>query len=280
MKTNVIAEIGWNWMGDMSIAKKMIKAAADNGADYIKTQVFDEKFLKPGPWDTDGRRQIYQRAQPSKEQLEEMKAYCEHCGVQFMASVFSIRDAKLYKSVTTNIIKIPSFESRNIKLLKYAVTNFDKVIMSTGTSSLEEIKNILSKLSYKKLQKVILLHCVSSYPCHPDNANLIRIHRLYHLMYDIGIISPKVGVSDHIMGVESTKVALEYNIQWIEKHFTIDRSLPGRDNKFAILPEELKNLVEYINLREVMLQDLGNEYQECETEARELQTGRFAIDES
>lgn len=279
-KVKVIAEIGWNWMGDINLAKKMIKAASDNGATYVKTQVFNESFLKPGPWDTDGRREIYKKAQVTLEQLREMKKYCEENNIGFMASCMSVRDCKLYNKVTSKIIKIPGFESRNINMLKYAFDNFDKIIMSTGTSSVSEIKESLKNIGHKKLQKIVLLHCVSSYPCTPENANLPRITKLLNLLYDLMIFNPEVGYSDHIIGVESAKISLQFGrVNWIEKHFTIDRTLPGRDNKFAILPEELKNLTDYIKTREEMNKDLGEDYLKCEQAVRDVQPGRFAIDE-
>jgi len=274
---NIIAEIGWNWMGDMNLAKQMIKAAADNGATHVKTQVFNESRLKPGPWDEDGRREIYKKAQPSYDQLVEMKKYCEKQGVVFMASAMSVLDAKLYLEVTSDIIKIPGFESRNFELLSFATTNFDKIVISIGTSSIEEIREVLLRLPNEAHKKVVLLHCISSYPCLPENANLPKMHQLVHLLLELPGATGNVetGFSDHIQGVESAKVALEYNIQWIEKHFTVDRSLPGRDNKFAILPEELKDLTDYIKLREKMLVSHGDGFLECEVPVREIQTGRF-----
>jgi len=284
-KINIVAEIGWNWMDDMGLAKRMIKEASQNGATYVKTQVFDEKYLKPGPWDEDGRREIYKKAQPTYDQLVEMKQYCKECGVKFLASCMSVRDAELYAKVTTEAIKIPGFESRNKKMLEFAFDNFDTIIMSTGTSSVKEIVDILSTFKKNEYKKLVLLHCVSAYPCLPEYANLERINE-FKLFFASNFPSlsmeernKKVGYSDHIQGVESAKVALEYDIGWIEKHFTIDRSLPGRDNKFAILPEELKNLTDYIQLREKMKINLGDNFLECEKEVRKIQPGRFAIDE-
>ena len=100
------------------------------------------------------------------------------------------------------------------------------------------------------------------------NANLPRINSLEKLC-------DRVGYSDHTFGVEGSKAALEYDVEVIEKHFTIDHDLPGRDNKFAILPHELKELSDYIRLREEMNVNHGNGYLECEEEAREVMTGRF-----
>lgn len=269
-KMNIIAEIGWNWMGDMKLAKKMIKAASDNGATHVKTQVFNEKYLKPGPWDLDGRREIYKKAQPSYTQLKEMKEYAEECDILFLASTMSLRDAELYSKVTTSIIKIPGFESRNRELLQFAFDKFDTVIISTGSSSVEEVESLLESLvlNRKQYYNMVLMHCVSSYPCLPEHANIERI-------LDLARLTPNIGYSDHIEGIESVKVALEYSIEWVEKHFTTDHNLPGRDNKFAILPEELKALTDYLTFREKMKRYHGTSYQKCEEEVRNIQTGRF-----
>ena len=278
-KINLIAEIGWNHLGDINLAKRMIKEASENGATHVKTQVFNETYLKPGPWDTDGRREIYKKAQPTYDQLMEMKKHCEIHEVKFMASPMSLRDAKMYLTVTNELIKIPGFESRNKELLQFAFDNFQTVIISTGTSSVKEIEDTLSSLDrFNELyySKLVLLHCVSSYPCDPKTANLQRIRSLQFLQsINYGNPPEQVGFSDHIMGVESVKVALEFDIDWVEKHFTVDRNLPGRDNKFAILPHELKDLSDYIKLREDMLVDHGDDYQECEKLVRDIQTGRF-----
>ena len=263
--TKIIAEIGWNHMGNMSLAKKMVYEAKKSGADIVKTQTFDVKRLKSGPWDEDGRRDIYEKAQLNLQQHIELKEYCDEIGIQFISSVFSIDDAKLLQKVETDMVKIPSMESRNKKLINYCVDNFDKIIISTGTSTFSEIKN---SIRYVPKDKLILLHCVSSYPCDFEVVNLPRI-------LDLNTLSSSVGYSDHTEGIEASVMSLLYNVKFIEKHFTTDRNLPGRDNKFAILPEELKRLKEYIDIHSKVNLDYGSDYQECEEETRKVYSGRW-----
>ena len=162
-------------------------------------------------------------------------------------------------------MKIASFESRNPTLLTYCDSHFDRVYLSTGTSSVDEIEE---HINYLPTSDVVLLHCISSYPLESKNANLPRIVMLRDL-------TDKVGYSDHTFGVEGAKISLEYEPYVIEKHFTTDQSLPGRDNKFAILPHELKELSDYIKMREEMNISHGGGYLECEQEARDIMTGRF-----
>jgi N,N'-diacetyllegionaminate synthase len=261
----VIAEIGWNHGGDMNLAKAMAKAAADSGADYAKYQTWSVNRLKSGAWDDDGRREIYERAELSKEQHIELIEYCSEVGVQFLSSVFSIQDAELLVELGCKEVKIPSFESRNHDLIKYCDEHFDTVFISTGTSLFKEIQE---SEQYMDSADWYILHCVSSYPCSPSIANLPRMNKLKELRHP-------VGYSDHIEGVESAKIAIGEGAVVIEKHFTTDKTLPGRDNQFAILPEELLDLTNYIKMREQMFISHGNDFQDCELDSRNNYTGRF-----
>ena len=170
------------------------------------------------------------------------------------------------KSVQSKFVKIASFESTNRELLEYCDRNFDTMFISTGTKSVDEVRE---SIKYIKNADFVLLHCISSYPTEPKNCNLPRINSLKK-------ISNKVGFSDHTHGVEVTKIALEYNLDILEKHFTLDRNLPGRDNKFAILPHELKDLSDYIKLREEVNKSHGDGYLGVEEESRKWMTGRFS----
>jgi len=261
----VIAEIGWNHCGDMELAKKMILAAKKSGATYAKFQSWSVSRLKSGSWDQDGRREIYEKAELTEERHIELIKYCNEVGIKFMSSVFSIKDAELLVKLGVEDVKIPSFESRNHKLIQYCDQNFKSVFMSTGTSTYQEIadstKFIMSSDFY-------LLHCVSTYPCNPDQSNLLRMILLKNLNFPIGY-------SDHIQGVESAKVAIGEGAVVIEKHFTVDNDLPGRDNKFAILPDQMKDLTDYIKMRNDMFISHGDDYQESELDSRINYTGRF-----
>ena len=261
----IIAEIGWNHMGDMNIAQKMIEAAAQNGADYAKFQTWSVDRLKAGEWDQDGRRQIYEKAELNREDHITLMEICSANQIEFLSSVFSIKDAELLRSLGVREVKIPSFECRNSELISYCDENFDKIYMSTGTSTWSEIEKSSILVNNSSLT---LLHCVSSYPGNPEQANITKIKHLKELC-------SSVGYSDHIVGVESAKVALAYGVDVIEKHFTIDHNLPGRDNKFAILPEELKNLKDYVKLYMQMHKWHGLDYLESEKASRESYTGRF-----
>jgi sialic acid synthase SpsE len=261
----LIAEIGWNHQGDMDLAKKMAYEAKKSGADFAKFQTWSVSRLRNGEWDHDGRRKIYEKAELTKANHEELIKYCNKIGINFLSSAFSKDDAKLLFNLGVKRVKIPSFESRNRELIEYCYSNFDHMYVSTGTSSLDEISSIFKT---KNPKKFTLLHCVSSYPCDYKNANLpkmLRIQKQYG----------KAGYSDHILGVESAKIAYLKGVTVIEKHFTIDKNLPGRDNKFSILPEEMNNLSEFIKNYQVMMVDHGTGYQDLEVNQRNFYSGRF-----
>ena len=138
----IIAEIGWNHMGDMALAEEMIESAAKNGADICKFQTWSESDLIPGVWDDDGRREIYKKAELTREKHYLLKDICEKNSIQFMTSVFNINDIEFLVELSTNMIKIPSHEIYNLNLIKSAVENFELVFISTGASKWEEVQTI------------------------------------------------------------------------------------------------------------------------------------------
>ena len=265
-KIKIIAEIGWNHMGNMNLAEKMIKMASASGADYAKFQTWQVKNLKRGPWDKDGRREIYQKAELKQYQYPILKKICKKYKINFLTSVFNHDDLQLISKLNLNTIKIPSPENRNIKLLKICSKNFKNIFLSTGAAKIQEIKK-----SFKLLNKnnVTLMHCVSMYPCPDYNVNLSRIKKLKKISDKVTI-----GISDHSPDIVSTLFSLPMGVELIEKHFTIDNNLPGRDNKFAILPSALKELRDKISRFELMIK-YNSKLSKEEKEVRKVYSGRW-----
>lgn len=262
----IIAEIGWNHMGDMSLAKKMIIEAKKAGADFAKFQTWSTKTLKSGSWDNDGRLQIYKKAELSINQHKELIGYCKLKKINFLTSVFNVNDVNWLKKLNLKFIKIPSPEMHNQELLKAVDGNFKHVIASTGTATWNEIKQVKKII---KKSKLTLLHCVSSYPANLENINLPKIN-------EIRKIHKSVGYSGHYAGLFDAIASLEYNPDFIEKHFTIDQTLPGRDNKFALLPTDLKLLVDYKNSLSLMKKNKGKNFQKVEEDMRKNYRGRWS----
>ena len=151
--------------------------------------------------------------------------------------------------------------------MKYCKNNFDKIYLSTGTATKKEIIEVYK--IFKNWDKdLIVMHCVSAYPCSSKNINLPRISHLRKYFKNVGF-------SDHTQGIKSTLCSLNFSPIAIEKHFTIDRDLPGRDNKFAILPNEMLFISQYIKEFNESMVDHGIDYQDIELSSRDYYRGRF-----
>ena len=266
-KINIIAEIGWNHMGNMSLAEKMIKSAKTSGADYCKFQTWKVKKLVKGSWDFDGRKEIYNKAELSNEKHYILKKICKKYKIGFFTSIFNIDDLSFLKKINKNIIKIPSHEIYNIELISNCIKNFNKVLISAGASKWNEIKKISKIKNFKK--KSILMHCVSSYPCEPKNLNFNKINFLK-------LLSPTFGYSGHFNGIEDAIVAISNGATFVEKHFTINKKLPGRDNKFAILPKDLKKLSNFRDFYSSGSVFKGLDIQNCELDIYKNYRGRWS----
>ena len=236
----LVAEIGWNFIGNLSLAKRMILKAKKSGADAVKFQIWDPKFLKSGDWDLDGRRRIYEKAFLDEKKYKLLKSFAKKNSIRCFASVFNKEGIDMLNKLKDDWVKIPSHEAYNLDLIELAFKKFQKVVISLGCLKKNELQKILNLIiknrSYKK--KAILLHCVSSYPLEPENCNFEKFDYLKTKFNNIGY-------SGHMQGINDALFALSKGASLIEKHFTINNNLPGRDNKFAILPNELATLSNY-----------------------------------
>ena len=259
--TILVAEIGWNFIGNLKLAKKMVLAAKKSGADAVKFQIWDPVNLKKGPWDKDGRREIYEKAFLNKKKYISLKRYSKNISIKCFASAFNIDGLKILKEVKDTWVKIPSHEAYNIKLIEFAIKNFKKIIISAGCLNKNELNKLIkfvnSKKNYKK--KTCLLHCVSSYPLKPENCNFEKFYFLKK-KFD------NVGYSGHLQGIEDAMYALFNNAKIIEKHFTINNKLPGRDNKFALNQKQFSELNKLRLLYKDFNKSHGLGLQKCEVD--------------
>ena len=231
--TEVIAEIGWNHMGDMNLAESMIKSASESGATYAKFQTWSTKRLKRGEWDHDGRREIYEKAELSIDDHIFLIKKCQDYGIKFLSSCFSLEDAQILKSLGQKEIKIPSMEVRNHELLKYCVEFFDHLYISTGTADESDLIK-LKKLLYKGTHTI--MHCVSSYPAPVSQSNVKTIQ---HLADTFGVVA---GLSDHTLSNAASIASIAIGGSVIEKHFTLRRADGGPDAAFSLEPDEFTRL--------------------------------------
>jgi len=261
----IIAEIGWNFLGDMNLAKKMIDDAKEANCKFIKFQLWDPKNLKPGEWDHDGRRDIYNKSYLDEAKFEELFNYCSSKDLNCFASIFNLEGIDTLLKFTSKYIKIPSLEAYDDEIIKKCLDSFENIIISTGALKYNELKKIEK---YKNCDNLTVLHCVSSYPLDYKNSNFSKFFYLKEKF-------KKVGYSGHCKGIEDALFAISNGAVVVEKHFTSDNNLPGRDNKFAILKSDLKKLCDFQLKVNEMLIDHGLDLQISEKDAYEHYRGRW-----
>ncbi len=266
-KCELIAEIGWNHMGDMSLAEKMISEASRAGADYCKFQTWKVKNLRDGPWNDDGRLEIYNKAELSDINHSELVNLCKKNNVKFLTSIFNINDLEFVSTLSNEAIKIPSHEVYNLELINESCKKFKKVFISVGACKWEEFKKILDL--EVDLTKIYFMHCVSSYPLDVENVNFPKL-------FEIKKAHNQVGYSGHLKGVEDAIAAISFGATIVEKHFTIDNNLPGRDNKFALMPDQMKIISKYRDIFSKMIINKGLDVQECEMDIYKNYRGRWS----
>lgn len=262
MKTLIIAEAGVNHNGDLNLAKKLIKVASNSGADFVKFQFFTASRLVTKA----ARKAQYQLQNVphgesqfemirSLEITEEMysellnEANKEEIGI--LSTAFDIESSNLLLSYGQEMFKIPSGEITNLPYLRHIGRFGKNIIISTGMSYLEEVEKAIDVLTIAGTPKsqITALHCTSSYPAPFRDINLFAMRTLREEL-DVN-----VGYSDHTLGTEVAIAAVALGAQVIEKHFTLDRNLPGPDHKASLEPDELKLMVEQIRNIEVAIGD-------------------------
>ena len=262
-----IAEIGWNFIGDMALAKRMVVAAKEAGADYAKFQVWDPKSLKPGPWDKDGRREIYEKAFLDDGRIKELHEMCRQVGLGFFVSVFELDSLRRVANISTEVIKIPSHECVNWPLIDLALETFNEVFLSVGALDEMQLNELIER--YQKYENLVVLHCVSSYPLEIDRVNLPKLKFLREKF-------STVGYSSHFTGTIDAILACTLGADYVEKHFTVDNNLPGRDNKFALLPDAFKSMIADAELARAAMVDCGLGMQDCEADVATVMRGRWS----
>ena len=259
-KTLIIAEAGVNHNGDIGKAKDLIDVAAEAGADWVKFQTFSADRLvtvlapkasyQNQTTDSDESQfSMIKKLELTREMHECLIKHCKLRGIRFFSTGFDPESINLLVALGINCFKIPSGEITNLPYLRH-VGQFGKpVILSTGMSNMDEIKNALDVLEQAgtSCDQITVLHCNTEYPTPMEDANLLA---MITIRDSLGV---KVGYSDHTMGIEVPIAAVALGATVIEKHFTLDRNLPGPDHKTSLLPDELKAMVSSIrNIEKAM----------------------------
>jgi N,N'-diacetyllegionaminate synthase len=262
VRTLIIAEAGVNHNGDMALARQLIDVAAQAGADMVKFQTFNADRLVTA----DARKADYQyrstdvdesqhamlrRLELTHAMHEELIAYCESRGIAFFSTGFDPDSVDLLVQFGLDCFKIPSGEITNLPYLRHVGRHGKTVILSTGMATVDEIGAALGVLEQAGTprDRITVLHCNTEYPTPMADVNL---RAMVTLGETFGVA---VGYSDHTLGIEVPIAAVSLGASIIEKHFTLDRSLPGPDHKASLEPDELKAMVTAIRNIEQALGD-------------------------
>lgn len=249
-KVLIIAEAGVNHNGSMKNAFKLIDTAVEAGVDIVKFQSFKaEKIVSKQAVKADYQQQTTNKAESQFDMLkklelsekdhDELLAYCDQKKIQFLSTPFDEESIVLLKTKGINIGKIPSGEITNLPYLQAMAKAFPEIILSTGMSDMQEIKEALLVLkdAGAQTENITILHCNTEYPTPMQDVNLKAMN---HIRRELDIT---IGYSDHTLGIEVPIAAVALGATVIEKHFTLDRNMEGPDHRASLEPAELKAMV-------------------------------------
>lgn len=250
-KVFVIAEAGVNHNGDISLAKQLVDVAVAAGADAVKFQTFKaEKLVCKNAEKADYQKETTNQAESQLEMLKKLELteemhnqlidYCKEKGILFLSTPFDVDSVDYLIELGIEIIKISSGEITNYPYLRKIAQTGKKVILSTGMSSLEEVREAVAVLEEYGNKDVAVLHCNTEYPTPFEDVNL---KAMLTMRDELGI---EVGYSDHTPGIEIPIAAVAMGAQIIEKHFTLDKTMDGPDHKASLEPHELKAMISAI----------------------------------
>ena len=253
-RTLIIAEAGVNHNGDIAKAKALIDKGAEAGVDYVKFQTFKAgnlvtkqakraAYQDKNTQDNDTQYEMLKKLELSQKDHQELIDYCTQKGVKFLSTGFDFESLEFLAGLGITIAKVPSGEITNLPYLRKVATLFPEVILSTGMATIDEIKDAVKVLTDNGLSKdkITVLHCNTEYPTPMEDVNL---KAMLHIQREVGV---PVGYSDHTLGIEVPIAAVALGATVIEKHFTLDKSLPGPDHKASLEPDELKAMVSAIH---------------------------------
>ena len=269
-KTIVIAEAGINHLGNIDLAKQLIKGAKESGADIIKFQkrciskVYTKEELdkyRESPWGTTNREQKL-RLEFSGEDYEEIDNYCKEVGIEWMASCWDLDSVKFIEQFDLNFNKIASARLGHLQLVEEIAKQGKYTFISTGMSTIEEIGTAIN--IFKKHDcSFELMHTYSVYPANTEDLNLIMIERLKK------IFDCKVGYSCHSPGIIFPVLAVMLGATSIEKHITLNRTMYGSDQAASMELHGFKKMIEYIRDAEIAIGDGIKRIDDKEMKVRE-----------
>lgn len=259
-KVYIIAEAGDNHNGDFNTALKLVDVAKSAGADCVKFQTFVTEeiiskyaemaeYQKKNTGKEESQFEMVKRLELSFDEFRKIKEYCDRVGIQFLSTPFDLKSVDFLNELGVPFFKIPSGEITNYPyLIKIAHTG-KPVVMSTGMCEPDEILAAINVLEKNGSGEITLLHCNTEYPTPLKDVNLYAMRTMKKMF------GKKVGYSDHTKGIEVPVAAVALGACVIEKHFTLDKNMPGPDHKASLEPDELGRMVKNIRNIEIALGD-------------------------
>jgi N-acetylneuraminate synthase len=283
-KVIIIAEAGVNHNGDFENAKKLILAAANAGADYVKFQTFKanklvSKDAQKAEYqkanlkeDGDTQYEMLKKLEMSEDWHYELIKYANECGIKFLSTGFDEDSIDFLDSLNIDLFKVPSGEITNKPYLEHIAKKGKPIVISTGMSNLQEIKDAVEVIQNYQIAKnqITILHCNTEYPTPMQDVNLLAMKTIHNELM------VQVGYSDHTLGIEVPIAAVALGAVLIEKHFTLDRNMVGPDHLASLTPEELKQMI--TSIRNIELAISGSGIKEpSESEIKNIEIARKSI---
>ena len=258
MSVIIIAEAGVNHNGDINIAKRLVKEAKKEGADYVKFQTFvpeklvahtakKAKYQQKTTGTKESQLEMLKKLALTQNEFCELKQYCEEQQIGFLSTPFDLESIDFLEKLNIPLWKVPSGEITNLPYLEKIGQAHKPVILSTGMSTMQEIQEALNILNKNGCGKVTILHCNTEYPTAMKDVNLLAMDTIRK------VCNVEVGYSDHTQGIEVPIAAVALGASVIEKHFTLDRKMDGPDHRASLEPDELKEMVQAIHNIETAL---------------------------
>ena len=280
MSILIIAEAGVNHNGSLAMAKQLAGVAKAAGGDIVKFQTakpelvisrFAEKaeYQKAETGEAESQLEMCKRIHLTFDEHAQLKEYCDSIGIAYLSTPFDLDSIDFLQQLGTPMWKVPSGEITNLPYLEKIAATKKPVILSTGMSMISEIEDALTILEDGGAGPITLLHCNTEYPTPIEDANLLAMQDLRE---QFGL---PVGYSDHTAGIEADIAAAALGAVVIEKHFTLDKALPGPDHKASLSPEELTAMVAAVRKTELALGD-GRKHV-TESEAKNKPIARKSI---
>lgn len=271
----IIAEAGVNHNGDMGIARELIDVAVDSGADAVKFQTFkaEDIILRDAPKalyhiETTGNDveqtwfDLLKSQELDRAMHEELMAYCAKKKIDFLSTPYDLASVDLLVHLGVSMFKIASTDANNFPLLRYIASKKMPIILSTAMCDINEVKKSVGIVRAMGVTDLVVMQCTGSYPAPIEQANLKAMNEIANLC------EVAVGYSDHVPGFNAAIGAIALGACVYEKHFTLDRNLPGPDHRTSLEPTELKDLIACIKEVEAARGDGKKNVMDCEVDNR------------